>query len=151
MNREGFAALLDQHGSQLNDWPASVTAAARSLLASDVHARELLEQQAAIEGLLADLPQPDFIGLQTRILNQPLPTRPQSAIDKLLAWLIPDNGLSVQWWRPLTAACLPLFFGIVMSNYFTFGVVSQDQGFQDWEDELVMLSLNDSSETSSLQ
>ena len=43
-----------------------------------------------------------------------------------------------------------MLVGIVMSNYFTFGVVVADQGFQTWDDELVMLSLTDPSETLTL-
>ena len=56
----------------------------------------------------------------------------------------------MQWWRPLSAACLPMLVGIVMSNYFTFGVDVADQGFQAWDDELVMLSLTDTSEAATL-
>ena len=51
------------------------------------------------------------------------------------------------------AACLPLVFGILLGNYFTFGVFGEAGVYLDgdeyeyWEDELTMLSLTDYSES----
>jgi hypothetical protein len=40
-----------------------------------------------------------------------------------------------------------LVFGIVLGNYFSFGIGIEDDGFQYWDDELAMLSLTDYTET----
>jgi hypothetical protein len=39
-----------------------------------------------------------------------------------------------------------LAFGIVVANYFSFGVGIENDGFQYWGDELAMLSLTDYTE-----
>ena len=150
MNKQAFTTALDTYGSDLNKWPATLAAQAQALLATDSDCRQLLAQQDSVAQLLENLPQPVFPGLETRILHQSLPARSRSWADQVVDWLIPEQGFSTQWWRPLSAACLPMLVGIVMSNYFTFGVVVADQGFQTWDDELVMLSLTDPSETLTL-
>jgi len=48
-----------------------------------------------------------------------------------------------QVWCPAIAVSIPLVFGIVLGNYFSFGVGIEDDGFQYWGDELAMLSLTD--------
>ena len=150
MNKQEFTAALDTYGSDLGSWPSVLAAQANALLVTDSEARQLLAQQESVEQLLEQMPQPVFPGLQNRVLQQPLPAQSQSWAEQLVDWLIPEQGFSMQWWRPLSAACLPMLVGIVMSNYFTFGVVVADQGFQAWDDELVMLSLTDTSEAATL-
>ena len=61
-------------------------------------------------------------------------------------WLISDENFSKQVWRPIVAACIPLAFGIVLGNYFSFSIGIEDYGFQYWDDELVMLSFTDFTE-----
>ena len=50
-------------------------------------------------------------------------------------------------WRPALAACLPLVFGIVLGNYYSFGISSEVDEFDYWEDELAMIALTDISES----
>ena len=79
------------------------------------------------------------------MLRQPLPARTLALADRIVNWLIPGDSL-LAWWRPAFAACLPLFFGIVLSGWFSFGVDAQDPGYAYWDQELYLLSLYDYAE-----
>ena len=106
-----------------------------------------MQQFTLLEQSLDELAPPAFLGLETRILIQALPPQNQSLIDKLVAWLFPDHGSSLSLWRPTFAACLPLVFGLLVGN-FTDLVNLEDSGdYQYWDDELIMLSFNDYSDS----
>ena len=107
----------------------------------------LLNQQWQVEESMAKLEVPSFSGLETRVLNQPLPEQNRSFFEEVMSWLILDEYFGKQFWRPAIAACIPLVFGIVLGNYFSFGIGIEDDGFQYWDDELAMLSLTDYTET----
>ena len=49
-------------------------------------------------------------------------------------------------WKPVAAACLPLVFGIILGNFYSFGVTFESDEIEYWEDELSMLSFNNYSE-----
>ena len=55
---EKFDALLDRHGSNLDDWPASEQGPARELLKMSSEARERLEEEQALTSLLSARPAP---------------------------------------------------------------------------------------------
>ena len=93
--------------------------------------------------------------IESRILNQSLP--PQGAqtprkvlaasdgfmrsIDALIDWLNPQHQ---RLWRPIFAAACPLVLGIVIGNFFNFGLTpTSEPNFGSWDDELVMLSFLD--------
>jgi len=93
--------------------------------------------------------------VEARVLNQPLPPQSQptvpgtpyfasgltQSIDTLIDWVNPRRQTL---WQPMLAASCPLVLGIVIGNFFHFGVnVSTEPGFESWDDELVMLSFND--------
>ena len=99
-----------------------------------------LEQQLDV------LPVPIFEGLEAKILSQPLPPRTISPLDTLLDWLLPNSEFTLRLWQPVAAACLPLAFGIVLGNFYSFGVTFESDEMEYWEDELTMLSLNNYSE-----
>jgi hypothetical protein len=105
------------------------------------------QENEQLDRLLNQIEVPDFSGLESRVLNQSLPERQMPALDRFLDWLLPRENFGKNIWRPATAACLPLVFGIVVGNYFSFGFNLESDGFSYWEDELTMLSLNDYSET----
>ena len=92
--------------------------------------------------MLDEIPVPTFTGLESKVLHQPLPKQPVSMLDSLINWIVPKE-LGAQLWHPVTAACLPILFGIAVGNYFSFGVNSESIALESWDDELVMLSLND--------
>jgi len=95
--------------------------------------------------------------IESRVLNQSLP--PQIAqtprkvlaasdsfmrgIDALIDWLNPQRQ---SLWHPVFAAACPLVLGIVIGNFFNFGLTpASEPNFESWDDELVMLSFLDMS------
>lgn len=148
MNLEEFTNIIDLHGSESAKWPQRLRAECEAFVANNVEARSLINQQWAVEEIMDKAAVPEFPGLESRILNQPLPERGKSPLDRLVEWLLPSHISGQNVWRPAFAACLPLVFGIVLANYFSFGVGVENDDFQYWGDELAMLSLTDYSETS---
>jgi len=140
---ERFRENIARLGADVEQWPGPERGEAGRLLDGSAEAQAVLRRQQEIETLLKELPAPPFNGLQDRVLNQGLPPRQASPLDRLLRWLIPEPGSTTGWWRPLTAACLPLVFGILVGNFFSFGIARQELTFAYWEDELAMLSLTE--------
>ena len=147
MTLDEFTRIIDLHGSEPAHWPKSLRGECESFVANNVEARMLLNQQWQADESMAKLEVPSFPGLETRVLNQLLPERNQNFFEEVLSWLIPDESFGKQFWRPAIAVCIPLVFGIVLGNYFSFGIGIEDDGFQYWDDELAMLSLTDYTET----
>ncbi|HJN95388.1 MAG: hypothetical protein CMQ15_07095 [Gammaproteobacteria bacterium] len=147
MTLEEFSTLVDVHGSNIENWPSALRKDSKTFLESSDRARALISEQRRLEQQLDQITVPEFAGLQARILNQQLPPRNDPLLDKLLDWLIPAGGFTIQLWRPAMVACLPLVFGIVLGNYYSFGVGLQSSEVEYWEDELAMLSLSDYSES----
>ena len=129
-------------GTDPAHWPIDTREHCERLLKSNSEARLLLNEQSELDRLLQKMEAPAFLGLETRILNQDLPPRPQSLIDSIVDWLIPDQ-LGAKLWRPAIAACLPLVFGVLVGNFFSFGVTEQELALEYWDDELALLSFND--------
>tara|TARA_R110002073_G_scaffold153170_1_gene308148 strand:- start:119 stop:568 length:450 start_codon:yes stop_codon:yes gene_type:complete len=147
MTLEEFTRIIDLYGSESAHWPKRLRADCEAFVANSIEARSLLNQQWALDELMGQIDVPDFPGLESRVLNQALPERNQSFFDPIVEWLLPQDDYRQNLWRPAVAACLPLVFGIVLANYFSFGVGVENDGFQYWGDELAMLSLTDYTET----
>lgn len=147
MTLEEFTRIIDLYGAESARWPTRLRSECESFVANNIEARTLLNQQWKVDGLMGQLQAPSFPGLETRVLNQPLPERNRGFFEEVMNWLIPNDHFGKQVWRPTIAACIPLVFGIVLGNYFNFGIGVEDDGFQYWGDELTMLSLTDYTET----
>jgi hypothetical protein len=147
MTLEKFTRIIDLYGCESARWPQSLRAECESFVANSIEARTLLNQQCQVDEIMGQLQVPNFPGLETRVLHQPLPKRSRSFSEEVMSWLLPDEYFGKQVWRPAIAACIPLVFGIVLGNYFSFGIGIEDDGFQYWDDELAMLSLTDYTET----
>ncbi len=146
MTLEEFTKIIVCYGAQSDRWPAAVRDAAIDLTATSTEAQNLLAEYVQLEALLDQQQVPDFPNLESRILSQTLPARNHALIDRLINWLLPATSVRLLW-RPVLAASLPLFFGIVVGTFFSFGVdVEAIETAEYWEDELYMLSLNDYSE-----
>ena len=93
--------------------------------------------------------------VEVRVLNQTLPPQTQltvagapsfasgltQGIDALIDCVSPRRQTL---WQPVLAASCPLVLGIVIGNFFHFGVnATTEPSFESWDDELVMLSFND--------
>lgn len=143
MTLDDFKHVLDTHGSSRNSWPREIQDDCAKLLTEDAQARALLQSQHRLDAALDSLTVPDFRDLEARVMNQPLPPRDRALVDRLVEWLLPDSTSLSELWRPAMAACVPLVFGIVLGNYFSFGVVDETNGFENWDDELLMISFAD--------
>ena len=128
-------------------WPEFLREDLEAFLAKNESARSLLSEYSQLEQSLDKIAVPDFPGLETRVLNQSLSPRQQSLFVSLISWLLPTENFGANLWRPALAACLPLVFGIVLGNYYSFGISSEVDEFDYWEDELAMIALTDISES----
>lgn len=146
MTLQKFSGILDRRGADAQAWPVVERAACHSLLETSPEARKLLREHQQLAQALDQLQVPALPGLEARVLNQSLPARTRSLLDHLLDWLLPGNLFGPRIWRPAMVACLPLVIGILVGNYFSFGVATENQGFEYWDDELYVLSLNDYTE-----
>lgn len=148
MKIEEFTKIVETYGSESTRWPAELRDECTAFMANNPAARTLINRQWELDKLLNQITVPAFPELESRVLNQQLPPRKGSLTDQILAWMLPENGFGKQIWRPAMLACLPLVFGIVIGNFFSFGVDLENDGFAYWDDELTMLSLNDYTENS---
>lgn len=141
MNPNEFAELILVYGADLDRWPDSLRSQAQTLVATDKRAASLLQREQSLADLLDEAQVPAMAGLEQRVLRQALPPQRSSKINALLNWLLPGE-VSHYWWRPALAATVPLVFGIVLGNFFSFGISSTSET-QDWADEMYLLSLTD--------
>jgi len=156
MSIDELETLLKLYGAEPENWPCEARPTASALLSSNPHAQRLLEQyqddEKKLDTLLDQLADqesiPDFRALEASIMQQPLPPKSRYMTDRLLDWLLPKaNHSGLPYWRPLMAACLPLLFGILLGNFYSFGVGIDFDTVDNWDDELYLLSLNDYVET----
>lgn len=147
MNIDAFTQILETYGAVEANWPEETRAACQHMAETSEEAQQLLLQFQLLEQSLDALEAPHFPGLETRILHQTLPPQQLSLSDRLINWLLPDSGSPLSLWRPTAAACLPLVFGVVVGNFTDLGTVQDSSEYQYWDDELIMLSFNDYSDS----
>ena len=138
--------ILESYGCDTSRWPEGDRQQCLDLIATDSQASALYQQFVSLENQLDHLQAPDFSGLEQKVLQQQLPKRAPKLSDRLVNWLLPSAG-SHNYWRPALAACLPLVMGIMVGNFSSVGSNTSDDGFQYWEDELMMLSFSEYTET----
>ena len=147
MKLGNFSQVIEIYGADSAMWPEDLREDLEAFLAKNESARSLLSEYSRLEQSLDKIAVPDFPGLETRVLNQSLSPRQQSLFVSLISWLLPTENFGANLWRPALAACLPLVFGIVLGNYYSFGISSEVDEFDYWEDELAMIALTDISES----
>ncbi|MCH2324473.1 MAG: hypothetical protein MK317_07205 [Pseudomonadales bacterium] len=147
MKLGNFSQEIEIYGADSAMWPEDLREDLEAFLAKNESARSLLSEYSQLEQSLDKIAVPDFPGLETRVLNQALSPRQQSLFVSLISWLLPTENFGANLWRPALAACLPLVFGIVLGNYYSFGISSEVDEFDYWEDELAMIALTDISES----
>lgn len=147
MRLEEFTHLIEVHGTNSNNWPSAIREDLELFLVDNESAAKVLADYHQLEQELEEIPIPNFPNLEQRVLNQSLPPKQVSIVDNFLSWLFPTENLGAQLWRPAMAACLPLIFGIVLGNYYSFGITPTSEEFESWDDELAMLAFTDYGET----
>ena len=118
-------------------------------------ALDALLAHAAESNMESEVESARYKRIEARVLNQALPPHVTQSprevhaasvgfmrgIDALIDWLSPPQQ---RHWRPIFAAACPLVLGIVIGNYFHFGLTpTSEPSFESWDDELVMLSFLD--------
>ena len=104
---EQFAALLDQHGADIEQWPESEQTIARELLDTSLEARSLQHEARQLDRALAALPTPPPTpGLAARITA--LAEEPADP------WLTLKGWLTGALWRPAAVLMAPMVFGIAV-------------------------------------
>ena len=146
MTLEEFTKIIESYGSSSERWPVGLREECENFIANNSEARELIDRQQELEMLMNQIAVPEFPGLEAKVLNQQLPPRKLALLDPFLEWLLPAGKPGKLFWRPAMIACLPLIFGIVIGNFYNFGVGLQGESFEYWDDELYILSLNDYTE-----
>jgi hypothetical protein len=146
MKPETFTEILETYGSKPEDWPEASRAACQRLVAQDAHAKGLLDQFERLAVGLDSLEPPSFEGLEKRIADQSLPPKRQELIESLIHWLLPQSSPTQMLWRLGITACLPLVSGMIIGTLNQSDLINIDDSYAYWEDELIMLSLNDLSE-----
>ena len=146
MTLEEFTKIIESYGSSSERWPVGLREECENFIANNSAARELIDRQQELEMLMNQIAVPEFPGLEAKVLDQQLPPRKLAPLDRFLEWLLPADKPGKLFWRPAMVACLPLIFGIVIGNFYNFGIDLNSEGFEYWDDELYVLSLNDYTE-----
>lgn len=142
---ERFATIIEVYGSQPERWPAEERAEAAAFLAQDHRAQALVAEYQSLDAWLDQYQVAALPTLEAHVLSQARNVSTGNAFDRLMDWLLPRSGRVLAWvWRPAMVACLPLVCGIYLADYFSFGIESTQNS---WEEELYLLSLNDYAET----
>jgi len=146
MKIEELTRIFENYGASPEGWPANKKIQIEELLRNEQKAKILKQEFYDLEKSLNQVYVPDFAELEQHILKQDLPQRNIDFFDKLLAWLLPTGRGYENLWKPAIAVCLPIMFGIILGNYYTFGVNIILDEDEFWEDQLIMLALYDHSE-----
>lgn len=145
ISSERFAAIVEAYGTEPARWPAEERSAAMAHCATHREAQTLIAEFRALDEMFDQYQVADLSMLQRNVLSQVARTSAGNIFDRLLDWLLPHSERIMAWlWRPALLACLPLVCGILLADYFSFGI----EGIQNSrEEELYLLSLNDYAET----
>jgi len=143
---ERFEQLTAIHGSDITRWPMDEQAPARELLSHSAAAQALHNEQQALDTLLDAITIPPMPAMEKRIVRNLATASRSSLLDRVLDWIVPRGGNVSSWaWRPALVACLPLMCGIYMANFYSFGIESTENS---WQEELYLISMNDYAEIS---
>ena len=148
MTFDKFSDLVDFYGADISVWPNGLREECSTFAIDSTAAKNLLNQEHQLNEVLKSQQIPEFSDLLTKVLYQELPPQQQSFLDQVLGWLIPQQNSHLLWWRPALVGCLPLLFGIIVGNFYSFSIRAEVNELDYWEDELTLLSLNDYTENS---
>ena len=143
MNIKQLTLIFEVYGSKPEGWPVDKVKEIYDLLETNSDAISLKKEFDEMDQTLNELYLPNFDNLTQQILDRQLPQRNSSLATDLLNWIWPAH-LSIRYfWRPISAAALPLLFGIFLGNYFSFGINYESSDSEYWAEELTILALID--------
>lgn len=143
MNIKQLTLIFEVYGSKPEGWPVDKVKEIYDLLETNSDAISLKKEFDEMDQTLNELYLPNFDNLTQQILDRQLPQRNSNLATDLLNWIWPAH-LSIRYfWRPISAAALPLLFGIFLGNYFSFGINYESSDSEYWAEELTILALID--------
>ena len=143
MNIKQLTLIFEVYGSKPEGWPVDKVKEIYDLLETNSDAISLKEEFDEMDQTLNELYLPNFDNLTQQILDRQLPQRNSSLATDLLNWIWPAHRSIRHFWRPISAAALPLLFGIFLGNYFSFGINYESSDSEYWAEELTILALID--------
>ena len=144
MTAQRFEQIVTAYGSESKRWPTSEREPALHYLAQNPNAQRLVEEYSELNLLLDAVQVPALTQMEQRVIRSLQEATRDSVLDKVLDWLLPRQQRGMAWaWRPALVACLPLVCGIYMANFFSFGIDSVENS---WQEELYLISMNDYAE-----
>ncbi len=110
---ERLRDLLAAYGARPGKWPSDERAAAQALIETSAEARELFEEEQALDALLQKVAEPQVsAALQSRVLSispSAAPLADRRGLAVILDWLRPQSQMA--WQGAVAAACV---IGIVI-------------------------------------
>ena len=143
MNIKQLTLIFEVYGSKPEGWPVDKVKEIYDLLETNSDAISLKKEFDEMDQTLNELHLPDFDNLTQQILDRQLPQRNSNLATDLLNWIWPAHRSIRYFWRPISAAALPLLFGIFLGNYFSFGINYESSDSEYWAEELTILALID--------
>ena len=143
MNIKQLTLIFEVYGSKPEGWPVDKVKEIYDLLETNSDAISLKKEFDEMDQTLNELYLPDFDRLTQQILDRQLPQRNSNLATNLLNWIWPAHPSIWFFWRPISAASLPLLFGIILGNYFSFGINYESSDSEYWAEELTILALID--------
>ena len=143
MNIKQLTLIFEVYGSKPEGWPVDKVEEIYELLKTKSDAISLKKEFDEMGQTLNELYLPNFDNLTQQILDRQLPQRNSNLATDLLNWIWPAHRSIRYFWRPISAAALPLLFGIFLGNYFSFGINYESFDSEYWAEELTILALID--------
>ena len=143
MNIKQLTLIFEVYGSKPEGWPVDKVKEIYDLLETNSDAISLKKEFDEMDQTLNELYLPDVDRLTQQILDRQLPQRNSNLATDLLNWIWPAHRSIWYFWRPISAAALPLLFGIFLGNYFSFGINYESSDSEYWAEELTILALID--------
>ena len=143
MNIKQLTLTFEVYGSKPEGWPVDKVKEIYDLLETNSDAISLKKEFDEMDQTLNELYLPNFDNLTQQILDRQLPQRNSNLATDLLNWIWPAHRSIRYFWRPISAAALPLLFGIFLGNYFSFGINYESSDSEYWAEELTILALID--------
>ena len=143
MNIKQLTLIFEVYGSKPEGWPVDKVKEIYDLLETNSDAISLKKEFDEMDQTLNELYLPNFDNLTQQILDRQLPQRNSNLATNLLNWIWPAHPSIWFFWRPISAAALPLLFGIFLGNYFSFGINYESSDSEYWAEELTILALID--------
>ena len=147
MTSERFKLIIEAYSCDSLSWPEDEREAAQAYLQNNASAQALVSDYQQLDDLLLQHQLPSLSLIEKRVIANAESSLKPGFLESIIDWLTPrSEHLWTTLWRPALAASLPIFLGIYLSNFYSFGL---DNGnYTTMEEELALLSLNDYAELS---